>query len=88
VLPNIQTAVFDFFEHGGIDGFEKPALKLRVYQQVGLRSPIVGKMQALIIQLEPLINPAEIEGQQIIPQLVSSGIKDAGNNWRHSDQRP
>ena len=60
-------------EHFGIPGFEQPAPQLGLDQQAGLRAPVVGKMQAVVFHPDPLVDPAQVEGQQVVHQAAQAG---------------
>src|SRR5208337_5624635 len=70
VIPDVHASLAHPPEHLRVAGFENPPPRFRLDEQTGLAAPVVGKVQAVIIELGPLVNPSQVEIQQVVEQAV------------------
>ena len=68
MIPDVHSGSADLVEHNPITWLEHFAPGLGVDQQLVLPSPVVGEMQAIVLHLSPLVDPTEVEVQQVIQE--------------------
>ena len=70
VEVHVHPRVAHLVEHGAIDRLEELPPQLRGDQQLLLGAPVVGEVQPVVLVLQPAVDPAQVELQQVVAQAV------------------
>ena len=68
-------------------GLEELPPELRRDEEALLVAPVVGKVQALVLQRAPLLDAAQVEGKKVVAQPVDLGDPSARSIMRFSMPR-
>ena len=45
----------------------------RGYHEGGLGAPVVGEVEALVVEFEPAVDPVEVESEKVVAKAVDFG---------------